>query len=37
VRGRVGEVIKSQGTRMKSPVIRFEKCLSKVHVPMLRS
>lgn len=32
-RGNDGGVIKSQGSRMKSPLIRFEKCLSNVHVP----
>jgi hypothetical protein len=37
VRGSEGGVTKSQGRRMKSPVMRFEKCLSKVQVPMLIS
>lgn len=37
VSGSEGGATKSQGTRMKSPVIRFEKCRNKVHVPVLRS
>lgn len=37
VSGSEGGAIKSQGTKMKSPVIRFEKCRNKVQVPVLRS